>query len=60
MIYDYEVTTGKGETLKLATENLNQISESFLKLEIEYDKDYLVKSVLGDALANYGIDCEKL
>lgn len=50
----------KGETLKLATENLNQISESFQKLEIEYDKDYLVKSVLGDALANYGIDCEKL
>lgn len=50
----------KGETLKLAIENLNQISDSFQKMELEYNKDYLVKSVLGDALGNYGIDPEKL
>ena len=29
-------------------------------MEMEYDKDYLIKSVLGDALANYGVDTEKL
>ena len=50
----------KGESLKLAIENLNQISDSFQKMQMEYDKDYLVKSVLGDALANYGVDTEKL
>ena len=50
----------KGETLKLAIENLNQISDSFQKMELEYNKDYLVKSILGDSLGNYGIDPEKL
>ena len=50
----------KGESLKLAIENLNQVSEAFQKMEMEYDKEYLVKSVLGNALANYGVDSEKL
>lgn len=50
----------KGESLKLAIENLNQVSEVFQKMEMQYDKDYLVKSILGDALANYGVDTEKL
>ena len=50
----------KGESLKLAIENLNQVTEAFQKMEMEYDKDYLIKSVLGDALANYGVDTEKL
>lgn len=50
----------KGESLKLAIENLNQVTEAFQKMQMEYDKDYLVKSVLGDALANYGVDTEKL
>ena len=50
----------KGETLKLAIENLNQVSEAFTKMDTQYNKEYLVKTVLGDALANYGVDCEKL
>lgn len=50
----------KGETLKLAIENLNQITDAFSKMEAAYDKDYLVKSILGESLGNYGIDCEKL
>ena len=50
----------KGETLKLAIENLNQITDAFSKMEAQYDKDYLVKSILGESLGNYGIDCEKL
>ena len=50
----------KGETLKLAIENLNQITDAFGKMEAQYDKDYLVKSILGESLGNYGIDCEKL
>lgn len=50
----------KGETLKLAIENLNQISEAFAKMNLEYNNEYLVKSMLGDALANYGVDSEKL
>jgi len=50
----------KGETLKLAIENLNQITDAFTKMEAAYDKDYLVKSILGESLGNYGIDCEKL
>lgn len=50
----------KGETLKVAIENLNQISDAFNKMEAEFDKDYLAKSILGDALGNYGIDVEKL
>lgn len=50
----------KGESLKLAIENLNQVSDAFNKMQMEFDKDYLVKSILGDALANYGVDTEKL
>ncbi len=50
----------KGETLKLAVENLKQISESLGQMQVEFNKEYLVKSILGDALANYGIDSEKL
>lgn len=50
----------KGETLKVAIENLNQISEAFSKAESQYNKDYLIKSILGDALGNYGVDVEKL
>ena len=50
----------KGETLKLAIENLNQISEAFQKSETKYDNEYLIKSLLGDALGNYGVDVEKL
>ena len=50
----------KGETLKLAIDNLNQISEAFSKMDTDYNKDYLIKSILGDSLANYGIDSEKL
>lgn len=50
----------KGETLKLAIDNLNNIADSFIKAEVEFNKDYLVKSILGDALGNYGVDVEKL
>lgn len=50
----------KGETLKLAVENLKEISDSLNSMQAEYNKEYLVKSLLGDALANYGIDAEKL
>lgn len=50
----------KGETLKLAIENLNQITDAFSKMEAQYDKDYLIKSILSESLGNYGIDCEKL
>ena len=50
----------KGETLKVAIENLNQISDSFAKVDTQYNKDYLIKSILGDALGNYGVDVEKL
>ena len=50
----------KGETLKIAIDNLNNVSEAFGKVEVEYNKDYLIKSILGDALGNYGVDVEKL
>ena len=50
----------KGETLKLAIENLNKVSEAFQKMEVNYNKEYLIKSILGDSLSNYGIDTEKL
>lgn len=50
----------KGETLKLASENLKLISETFRNMDAEFDKEYLSKTLLGDALANFGIDCEKL
>ena len=50
----------KGETLKLAVENLESISNSLGQMQAEFNKEYLVKSILGDALANYGIDAEKL
>ena len=50
----------KGETLKLASENLKEISNTLRDMDAEYDKEYLAKSLLGDALANYGIDSEKL
>ena len=50
----------KGETLKVAIENLNQILDSFAKVDTQYNKDYLIKSILGDALGNYGVDVEKL
>ena len=50
----------KGESLKLAVENLKQITDSFNNMEMEYDKQYLVKSLLSDALANFGVDSEKL
>ena len=50
----------KGESLKLAIENLDKVSNSFRNMEMEYNKDYLIKSILGDSLSNYGVDCEKL
>lgn len=50
----------KGETLKLASENLKEISNTLRDMDAEYNKEYLAKSLLGDALANYGIDPEKL
>lgn len=50
----------KGETLKLAVENLNKVTEAFQKMDINYNKEYLVKSILGDSLNNYGVDTEKL
>ena len=50
----------KGETLKLAVENLKDITDSLNNMNTEYNKKYLVKALLGDALANYGIDSEKL
>lgn len=50
----------KGESLKLASENLKEIVETLNQMETEYDKEYLAKSVLGDALSNFGIDSEKL
>lgn len=50
----------KGESLKLAVENLKEITDSFNSMEMEYDKQYLVKSLLSDALANFGVDSEKL
>lgn len=50
----------KGETLKLAVENLKNITDSLNNMNTDYNKKYLVKALLGDALANYGIDSEKL
>ena len=50
----------KGESLKLAAENLKEIAETLNQLQAEFDKEYLAKSILGDALSNFGIDAEKL
>ena len=50
----------KGEALKLASDNLAKISETLRNMDAEYDKEYLAKTLLGDALSNYGIDIEKL
>lgn len=50
----------KGETLKLASDNLKEISETLRNMDAEYNKEYLAKTLLGDALANFGIDIEKL
>lgn len=50
----------KGESLKIAVENLKEITESFSTMEVQYDKEYLIKTILGDALGNFGVDSEKL
>lgn len=50
----------KGETLKLATANLGEIADTLRNMDAEYNKEYLAKTLLGDALANYGIDIEKV
>lgn len=50
----------KGETLKLAVENLKEITDSMNNMQADFNKKYLVKALLGDALANYGVDSEKL
>ena len=50
----------KGESLKLASENLKQISETLDRMQAEYDKEYLAKTLLSDALVNFGVDSEKL
>jgi len=50
----------KGETLKLASENLKEISQTLDQMQAEYNQEYLARSILGDALANYGVDLEKL
>ena len=50
----------KGETLKLASENLGKIAETLRNMDAEYNKEYLAKTLLGNALSNYGIDIEKL
>ncbi len=50
----------KGESLKIAVENLKEITDSFTAMEVQYDKEYLIKTILGDALGNFGVDSEKL
>lgn len=50
----------KGETLKLASENLGKIADTLRNMDAEYNKEYLAKTLLGNALSNYGIDIEKL
>lgn len=50
----------KGETLKLASENLEKIAQTLNNMQAEYNKEYLAKSILNDALSNFGVDCEKL
>lgn len=50
----------KGETLKLASENLEKISVTLNNMGAEFNKEYLAKSLLGAALSNFGIDSEKL
>ena len=50
----------KGEILKLAVDNLDKISEAVDKTGAEYDKVYLIKSILGGALGSFGIDVDKL
>lgn len=50
----------KGETLKTAIENIGAIAEKLNAIQAEYDKNYLIKNVLGGALSSYGIDVEQL
>ena len=50
----------KGETLEKAIKNLDEVTKTLSQMQAEYDKDYLIKSMLADAFANYGIDVEKL
>ena len=50
----------KGETLKLASENLEKIAQTLNNMQAEYNKEYLAKSILNEALSNFGIDSEKL
>lgn len=50
----------RGESFKAASETLEKMVQTFGQMDLEYDKAYLVKSVLGDSLANYGVDSEKL
>ena len=50
----------KGETLKLAVENLKNISETLDSMQCQYDKVYLVKNLLSGALSNFGVDVEQL
>lgn len=50
----------KGETLKLAVENLKSITESLNSMQAEFDKVYLTKNLLGGALSSFGVDVEQL
>lgn len=50
----------KGETLKLAVDNLGTIVEKLNLMNTEYDKVYLTKSLLGGALSSFGVDVEQL
>lgn len=50
----------KGETLKTAIDNLKSMSEVLRNLDTEYNKPYLVKSLLRGSLNSFGIDVEQL
>lgn len=50
----------KGETLKLANENLKTLVDTFNSMQLEHNKVYLVKTLLGGALSSYGVDVETL
>jgi len=51
----------RGTTLKTAIENLKSFAEVLTSLQLqEYNKSYLVESVLGSALSSVGVDVKEL
>lgn len=50
----------RAEVLKTSVENYKSLVEVFNTSQLEYDKNYLTKALLGGSLASFGVDVDKM